>query len=532
MSDSSSSSGMSSGLMTNLTQECLTQVRELLKCHLHRTEDNDSRPICEPRNIADSENTGATHAVFLSVVIVTVVLTLVLNLAVLVTIAVNKKLHTLINYLVSLMCANQLIWIIFPMNEIFTDPHTSEIFCKIRVFTIRFTSAVTSGLMVTITLLRYLMVVRNHRYPAAKRNILMFTMLAGVPFVLRTLIPFVLRTLTLSYEDYGRCAPVVAWTPNDYTIKTMPTRVKSLKRIIVFALEHIIGFAIILFCSAKILSKARASKKRLRGHAIGRITQRQQNYPAPDPVTANRNPCRLPAAVTREPEPRPTRQTLHLQSETSQHSVRNQTSTRQTPDHHQPSGSRQSLSDQSSTSQETVIVTAMSSHPSKNIVPIPNTERSTEAVKQHRLTVPSASANHPSRRRMSAHAAIAWPDSPESDPGGQVTDRQIEPAGEVILSAATSTVLRLSGTVAIFFDVRMRRRRRCWHTASSRRRRLRLCSGGRGTGAAPSRRRRLRLCSGGRGTGAAPSRRRRLRFCSGGRGTGAGPLHHSPRSRD
>ena len=58
-------------------------------------------------------------------------------------------------------------------------------------------------------------------------------------------------------------------------------------------------------------------------------------------------------------------------------------------------------------------------------------------MKQQYLTVPSATAGHSRRRRRPTHVAVAWPGSPESHSGAQVTDRRAEPAGEVILSAAT-----------------------------------------------------------------------------------------------
>ena len=429
--DDSSLSIVPSDLLPNLTRQCLSKVREQLTCHVRRTEDNDSRLICEPRHAADNENTGAIHAVFISVVVVTVVLTVVLNLVVLVTIAVNKKLHTLLNYLVSLLCANQLLWVIVPVIEADIDSHMNPFFCKIRFHTLRMTVMVNFGLIITITLLRYLVVVRNQRYHAGRQNILMFTLLAGIPTVFRTAIS--------NYEDNGRCGSLFAWTPDDYAINVVPPRNNVFKTFISSILEYAIGIAIIFFCYAKILSRAQASKKRLMGHtgaAGGALQQRRQHDPATDPASVNRNPRSAPTGDTMTPESRPKRQALH-QSTTSQHSVQNQPSAGQPSVERQPSGSQQSSSDQPSTSQETVFTTEVTIHQSTNIALLPNTVRSTTAVNQQYLTVPSATGGRSRRRRRSTHVVVAWSDSPEPDPGAQVTDRRHEPAGEVILSAAT-----------------------------------------------------------------------------------------------
>ena len=422
-SDDSSLSGVPADLVPNLTRECLEKVREQPTCHVRRTEDNGSRLICEPRHVADSENTGAIHAVFLSVVVVTVVLTVVLNLVVMLTIAVNKKLHTLINYLVSLLCANQLIWVIFPIIEADIYSYKIPIFCKIRYYTLKMTPTANFGLIVTITLLRYLMVVRNHRYPAVKRNIFMFTLLAGIPTFM--------RTVMFGQEDNGLCGSVFAWTPDDYEISKFPPRNRNTATLIYMVIEYIIGLTIILFCYYKIQHTALASKKRLMQQPSG-PTQQGRNVTSSEPGSANRDSR---TSDTRRPETEPTRQADN-QSSTGRNSAQHQPSTRKSSITNQPSSSRQSLSDGLSTNQETVAITAMISPQSTNIATVPIVERIARPTKRH-LTVPSAIMGHSRRRNGSPHPVVAWTASPESNPGAQATDRRPEPAGEVILSAAT-----------------------------------------------------------------------------------------------
>ena len=96
------------GLMPNISGQCLRKIAEYLECHTEHGKDRDPQLVCAPRA---SEEGGISikslHAIFLTVIVTTVLLTVVLNLAVIVTIAVNRRLHTLVNYLVSCHCSAQ-----------------------------------------------------------------------------------------------------------------------------------------------------------------------------------------------------------------------------------------------------------------------------------------------------------------------------------------------------------------------------------------------------------------------------------------
>ena len=246
--------------MEGLSGDCRLFAEELLRCHARPGPDNSSTPVCELREDAgDRMDTSTVHSLFLSVIGVTVLLAVVLNLVVILTIAFNKKLHTMVNYLTSLLCFNQLVWVIFPVIEIKLNEFLSPGLCALRHHVLQISTSADFGLIVTITLLRYLMVVRNHSYPARCQNMLFFTGIA--------LLPFIFRVLMFSRADNGLCGHFLAETPDGYAINTVPTRHRQLRTLIILLIEHIVGLCALAFCYANILAKTCASEKRMAVHA-------------------------------------------------------------------------------------------------------------------------------------------------------------------------------------------------------------------------------------------------------------------------
>ncbi|KAF0296098.1 hypothetical protein FJT64_006419 [Amphibalanus amphitrite] len=255
------------GLVPNLSSECLLKIAEFLECHERRGAADHSELVCTPHSGQEGGiSTRSAHAIFVTVIAVTVALTVVLNSAVIVTIAVNRRLHTLVNYLVSLLCANQLAWIVFPIAESSLNVHLYDSLCLLRYIVMQSTTSMNFGLIVTITLLRYLIVVRNHSYPGGKQNMLVFTVLAGLPCTFRWLL--------FRADDNGRCGTLFASTPDGYDINQPAERHEPLRTFIIILIEYIIGLTIVGFCYYKILAKALASRRRLRRHS-----NRSQGHP-------------------------------------------------------------------------------------------------------------------------------------------------------------------------------------------------------------------------------------------------------------
>ncbi|KAF0310075.1 hypothetical protein FJT64_002039 [Amphibalanus amphitrite] len=248
-------------LPEDFSQMCLLKLTERLRCEVEEEEEgsNSSRLVCGPR---DGGSTAAdvarAHAVLLTVIAVTVLLALTLNSIVIVTIALNRTLHTVINYLIALLSGNQLLWTVFPMIEADIDAHLTPFLCAVRVNVIRTTATFNFGLLVTITFLRYLIVVRRHSYPPHRRNLALFTVIASLPCLVRTVI---------FYDAIaGTCGTFLAWSRDNYVINRLSEKDNRL-RMAVVGLEYVFGIVVIVFCYANILAEAVASRRRLKTHA-------------------------------------------------------------------------------------------------------------------------------------------------------------------------------------------------------------------------------------------------------------------------
>ena len=246
---------LSDGLMPNLSSQCLLHVQERLECHARPTSDNASELICEPRGDDNGVESARAHAVFLSVAVISTVLTVVLNLAVLLIICLTKKLHTIVNYIVSLLCINQMSWAFIPVIEAYDLPTSSPHFCITRYILYAMTGSLNFGFIVTITLLRYLLVVKNHNYPTNWQNLMLFTIVPVLQCVVQTLL-YVAHT-------GERCGSFFGKTSAGYMITKLAHKQHDSILRIVIIIERIAGFTVLLFCYAKIFGKVIASRKRV-----------------------------------------------------------------------------------------------------------------------------------------------------------------------------------------------------------------------------------------------------------------------------
>ena len=267
--------GLPESLLPHLSSQCLAQVREQLVCYPRHPAGNKSDLTCEPRGEPANDKAASTHDAFLMVVVVTVSLTVLLNVTVLVTLALTKRLHTLVNYLVALLCVNQLFWSIFPMAEANLVPMRYPFFCGYRYFIIKMTRSVNFGLVVTITIVRYLMVVHNRKYPTEPKYLILFTTAAMFPSVLK----FSLIERGLQAE----CENIVGWTTDRYVITAIPDREHYYYMEIFMLIEYIIGLLIVAFCYISILITVVTSKITMRT-----VGQPQNRGPLTDPSHESR----------------------------------------------------------------------------------------------------------------------------------------------------------------------------------------------------------------------------------------------------
>ena len=245
--------------MPNVSRQCLRKMQEQLVCYASYNSDNTSKLICDPKDDDDGSKTARAHATFMTVAVVTATLAIALNLMVLLTIGFSKKLYTLVNYLVSLLCVNQFIWAAIAITEAFDLAIVSPTFCTIRVVGFSSTLSLNFMLVVTITLLRYLLMVRNHSYPANWQNVFLFTCIP--------LLACALQIVWLSSSATEQCGTLLSWTSAGYMISKLSKRKHAPTTLFVMAIQYATGFAVLFFCYVSILAKVIRSRRLVASHS-------------------------------------------------------------------------------------------------------------------------------------------------------------------------------------------------------------------------------------------------------------------------
>ena len=239
-------------VLVNLSSQCLHHLQEL-ECYICITSDNISKLVCDSKDGNDAATTAKHHTAFMSVAVVTALLAIVLNSTVLLTIFLSRKLHTIVNYLVALLCLNQLFWTVFPVIEMCDLPVLVPQFCTVRYIMYFIPTTWTFSLIVTVTLVRYSLVVHNHSYPTNWQNILLFTIIP--------VLPGIAQLKLLMDHTSGQCGAIFATTSAGHTITRLPPRKYIAEFGILIIAECVAGFTVLFFCYFRILAKIIASRK-------------------------------------------------------------------------------------------------------------------------------------------------------------------------------------------------------------------------------------------------------------------------------
>ena len=232
---------------------CLQDV-EHLQCYQRPGQDNISRLICSA-GAEGNRRAALMYNVLVALTFVIVPLAAVLNLAVVLTILLNRKLHTVINVLVTVLGINNLVWTGLPVMLVIQVKVVMPLLCSMRAMIFIITRGVSFTVIVAITVLRYLIVVRNHSYPAGRRNVLVFVSIAVLPAVVKWLI-------RRSHQVSG-CRPVVAQTPDGLNIVAKYEKTIDLPTGIIAIVEYGGGLIILAFCYIYILITTVRSRRRL-----------------------------------------------------------------------------------------------------------------------------------------------------------------------------------------------------------------------------------------------------------------------------
>ena len=261
-----------------LSSQCLLETPQL-SCRRQAGSDNTSRLVCASSD--GQERATDMYAVLASLSVLVVPLAVLLNLAVVVTVYLNRRLHTVINVLVTVLCMNNVMWTGMPILCVFAVNFPAPWHCTLRYFLYLSTRHICFSVIVIITVLRYLLVVKNRAFPADQKNTLIFIAFAVMP----SLIKFYFR----SARDHAKCRQPLAWSPDGYAIYGLIRDPVDWISVTVVSTEYISGLLVIAFCYGSILTKIVRSKRRLRARG-NRLAQASQPKPAKLTVTEQPQP--------------------------------------------------------------------------------------------------------------------------------------------------------------------------------------------------------------------------------------------------
>ena len=231
---------------------CLQDAKHL-QCHQQVGPGNVSQLVCSSN---DGDGRAALlYTVLVSLSAVIVPLTAVLNLAIVITVLLNRKLHTVINALVTVLGINNLAWAGVPIVMTVQTWTVMPVLCSVRACLFIVTRTVGFIVIIVITVLRYQMVVRNHSYQASTRNVVLFVCIAVLPAVLKWIIR--------RNHQVSKCNPVIARSPDGFLIVAKFENTFDLLTGIIATLEYGGGILVLAFCYIRILITTVRARRRV-----------------------------------------------------------------------------------------------------------------------------------------------------------------------------------------------------------------------------------------------------------------------------
>ena len=237
------------------SNSCILNMPQL-SCRRQDGPDNTSRLVCASSD--GQERATDMYAVLVALSVLIVPLAVLFNLAVVVTVYLNRRLHTVINVLVTVLCMNNVMWTGIPVIIVSHPDFRQPAACQGFFFFFIVNRSVMFATIVLITVLRYLIVVKDHSYPTSKRNVAFIVTAALIMGVTKWMVQF--------YSGELRCQDEVAWTPDNFVIvKKLDSTVKMAAPIShwIRLLEYGTGITTLVFCYVKILTKAIRSRIRM-----------------------------------------------------------------------------------------------------------------------------------------------------------------------------------------------------------------------------------------------------------------------------
>ncbi|KAF0288988.1 hypothetical protein FJT64_012668 [Amphibalanus amphitrite] len=185
-------------------------------------------------------------------------LTVAVNLTLLLTIRTSSKLHNIVNVLMALICTGNLVWCVTPALTLLqlraALSAAAPRLCLARMALQETLTAARFGLLVTVTVIRYLIVVRNRSFRLTARAVLRF---AGPP-----LAAALLRGLVTVDSGRQRCRPPLAVTGAGLPVGAVPP-LTGLAPTLLLAAEYSAGLVLLTFCYVGIYTETVRARRRV-----------------------------------------------------------------------------------------------------------------------------------------------------------------------------------------------------------------------------------------------------------------------------
>ena len=254
----------------DVRSSCLPRVEQLRCYNQSSVQSGDAaRLVCAARD--GVETAAAMHTALVTVTALLVPATVALSLAIALTVIVNRKLHTVINTLAALLCANNIAWTAFAVVTAIRVHLLSPTMCSFRAFLFIVTRGIGFTTVVLITLLRYLMVVWNRTFPADRKHV--------ATFVSAAVAPSLVKWLVRRNHPESLCRCIEACTPDGFAIVAKVKSLVDWRTIAMTMTEYGVGVLMLTFCYVRILIHSKSSRRRLKRSALPR-TNMTNNPPS------------------------------------------------------------------------------------------------------------------------------------------------------------------------------------------------------------------------------------------------------------
>lgn len=228
---------------------------------------------------------AALHSLLVAVTAVVVLLTLGSNLLVLLTLYRSRQLHTVVNYLLSLLCLGKMVWTVTPIIMAYHPNFTEPVMCYLKFIIVKMTHETNFFVLLIVSILRYFAVVHGRSCEPTWKNIAAFT------FTTAVLIAG--AHLSRIHHSWVNCMDILAYTPQMYAIKLPHQNLGTSVGILLLA-KFVVGFGLLGFAHLSILRTTRKSRRILKHNMSKTRAASKTNMPGTSGLVGNAMSNTLP----------------------------------------------------------------------------------------------------------------------------------------------------------------------------------------------------------------------------------------------